>query len=174
LHDELDALRIDSPFVFAVYRDQLRKMHADNLNWLRKIDDHYSATRFGRWFYDRIKDWSATNPKGSAFVHIFRKTMMQHSRRGEDINRQIAKDARVTEGVMMTSYVKEADEEMRQRSNRTYFRILASLSPEVARRYGHVEDARSELERRLRAAIEAKDWGLSEELASKLGRPEAG
>ena len=59
---------------------------------------------------------------------------------------------------MMTNYVQENDEEMRQRSNRTYRRIIASLPAEVAVRYGHVRDARSELEERLRAALDAKDW----------------
>jgi hypothetical protein len=40
---------------------------------------------------------------------------------------------------MMASYVKETDEQMRQKSNRTFSRILASLSPDVARRYGRIE-----------------------------------
>lgn len=38
---------------------------------------------------------------------------------------------------------------MRQASNRTFCRILASLSPEVARRYGHVESSKADLEKRL-------------------------
>jgi hypothetical protein len=60
------------------------------------------------------KDWSKSNLKGPAFVHIFRKTTLQHARRGEDIARQIARDAMVSESVLMTNYVKETDEEMRQ------------------------------------------------------------
>jgi hypothetical protein len=43
--------------------------------------------------------------------------------------------AEVGEYVMMTSYVKETDEEMRQKSNRTFHRIRASLAPEFARRF---------------------------------------
>ena len=39
---------------------------------------------------------------------------------------------------MMANYVRETDEEMRQRSNRTHHRIVASLSPKVRRRYGYV------------------------------------
>ena len=52
------------------------------------------------------------------------------------IARQIASDLRVSESVLMPNYVKETDDEMRQRSNRTYRRNLASLSSEVATRYG--------------------------------------
>lgn len=71
----------------------------------------------------------------------------------------------------MTNYVEEEDEEMWQRSNRTRQRILASLSPEVARRYGHSEDVGTNLERRMRAAVEGKDWRLAEELAAMLRKP---
>ena len=73
----------------------------------------------------------------------------------------------------MANYVEETDEEMRQRSIRTYQRILASLSPEVARRYGHSEDVRTNLDRRIQAAVEAKDWGLAEEPAAILRGPDA-
>lgn len=55
------------------------------------------------------------------------------------MNRQVAADARLSEGVMMTNYVKETDEQMRAKSNRMYRRILASLDLKVAQRYGHVE-----------------------------------
>ena len=84
------------------------------------------------------------------------------------IARQIAGDAMVSESVLMTNYVKETDEEMRQRSNRTYRRIQASLSPEVASRYGHVQDARSEMESQLRAAIDKKNWAHVIEVAQQL------
>ncbi len=130
----------------------------------------FEPKRFGNWFYKQIKDWSASNPKGSAFVHIFRKTTLQHARRGEDIARQIASDARVSESVLMTNYVKETDEEARHRSNRTYRRILASLSPEIAAQYGHVQDARSEMESQLRAAMDAKDWPTVTELSKRLAQ----
>jgi hypothetical protein len=43
------------------------------------------------------------------------------------INRQVAADTRVSESVMMTNYVQETDEEMRQRSNRTYRRISVAM-----------------------------------------------
>jgi hypothetical protein len=77
----------------------------------------------------------------------------------------------------MTNYVKETDEEMRQRSNRTFQRILASLSPEVARRYGHLEAQPSTLEEQLQTAAELKNWTLVAELSSRLaksGRSEMG
>jgi hypothetical protein len=93
---------------------------------------------------------------------------LQHARRGEDITRQIASDTRVSESVLMTNYLKETDEEMRQRSNRTYRRIQASLSSEVAARYGYVQDARSEMESQLRAAIDAKDWAIISEITKRL------
>jgi hypothetical protein len=174
LYQELVGFRVNSPFVFAAYNEQLRQFHSRNTAWLRSIRADYNPGSFGSWFYRRVKDWSESNAKGAAFVHVFRKTTLQHSRHGEDINRQVASDARVSESVMMTNYVKETDEEMRQRSNRTFRRIIASLSPEVARRYGHVQDARSEMEDRLRSAIESKNWALASDLAARLaqdGRP---
>jgi integrase len=168
VYQELLAFRTDSPFVFAAYIDQLRQLYAHSPNWLRIVGDGFTPKNFGRWLYLRIKDWSENSPKGRACVHVFRKTTLQYARRGEDINRQVASDARVTEGVLMTNYVKETDEEMRQRSNRTFRRILASLSPEVARRYGYQETPRSELEHRLRMATEAKDWPLAADLVARL------
>jgi hypothetical protein len=113
-------------------------------------------------------EWSKTGGKGRASVHIVRKTTLQHAHRGEEITRQIASDARVNESVLMTNYVKETDEAMRQRSNRAYRRILASLSQQVAARYGHIQDARSEMESQLRAAVDAKDWEKAAEIPKRL------
>jgi hypothetical protein len=45
----------------------------------------------------------------------------------------------VTAGVMMKNYVRETDEEMRQKINRTFARVAASLSLEVAQRYQYKE-----------------------------------
>jgi hypothetical protein len=89
----------------------------------------------------------------------------------------VAGDARVSEAVLMTSYVKETDEELRQKSNRTYRRILASLTPEVARRYGHVEGGSAALEEQVQVAIAAKNWTLAATLTAKLAKartPEVG
>jgi len=170
LYNELLAYRTDSPFVFAEYNEQIRRRHADKPGTVKKITEEFDPKNFGRWFYERIKEWSKSSPKGRAFVHIFRKTTLQHARRGEDINRQVAADARVGESVMMTNYVKETDEEMRQRSNRTFQRILASLSSEVALRYGHIEVNTSDLARRLQAATEAQNWPLVAAIASRMSQ----
>ena len=158
VYEELLSFRTSSPFVFAAYTEQLRQFQSRRPNRMNGLKVEFEPKRFGSWFYKRVVEWSKTTAKGRAFVHIFRKTTLQHARRGEDIARQIASDLRVSESVLMTNYVKETDEEMRQRSNRTYRRILASLSSEVATRYGHVQDARSEMESQLRAAIDAQDW----------------
>jgi integrase len=170
IYFELLSLRTASHFVFAAYPKLLRSFRANNRNLITGLGTEFSPTRFGDWLYRRVTDWSATTPKGRAFIHVFRKTTLQHARRGEDIARQIAGDARLSESVLMTNYVKETDEEMRQRSNRTYRRILASLSPEVAERYGHVQDANSAIEQRLRAAIQAKNWNLASEIAATLAK----
>ena len=76
---------------------------------------------------------------------------------------------------MMAHYVTERDEEMRQSSNRTYHRILLSLSLEVATRYGYQpDDETKELEGRLALATAAKDWDavtkFAKELASRNGK----
>jgi hypothetical protein len=102
-----------------------------------------------------VTEWAREQGKGHAFVHILRKTTLQHARRREDINRLVAGDARVSEAVMMTSYVKETDEEMRQKSNRTFHRFLAALPTELARRYGHLQQRAAPFEAQLQAAMEA-------------------
>jgi hypothetical protein len=107
-------------------------------------------------------------PNGHATTHIFRKTTLQLARRGEDVNRVVAQDARLSEGVMMTNYVMELDEEFRQRSNRTYHRILAAIPLEVANRYGYSPTDRDRLEEQVRAAVGAKDWDKAAELSQHL------
>jgi integrase len=168
VYHELLALRIGSPFVFAAYTEQIRRLHASNEGCLRKIRADFTPRNFGRWVYERVKDWAAAHGK-EAYLHVFRKTALQHARRGEDVNLRVAEDARVAEAVMMAHYVRETDEELRARSNRTFARIVASLSPEVARRYGHIVAVAATLEQRLQTAMAAKDWdqvaALSVELA---------
>jgi hypothetical protein len=139
----LSASRTDSPFVFASYPEQLKQFYdrtgqAENA---RQVKAEFHPENVANWFYKKIKAWSKSLLKEYATTHIFRKTALQCARRGEDINQQVAKDARLSPSVMMTNYVKENDEEMRERSNRTYQRILASLPPEVAHRYGYTGDA---------------------------------
>lgn len=52
----------------------------------------------------------------------------------EDLNRLVAPEARMGERVMMTHNPKEkeTDKEIRQKSNRTYWRIAASLPRHVS------------------------------------------
>jgi hypothetical protein len=50
---------------------------------------------------------------------------------------------------------------------RTYERILASMSSEVAKRYGFVEIQISDLEQQILAAIAAKDWTLAVALTAQ-------
>ncbi len=88
LYRELESLRTASPFVFAAYTEQIRRVHADNRGCLKKVREDYTAENFGRWVYERVKEWAEKQAKGRAFLHVFRKTALQHARRGEDINRR--------------------------------------------------------------------------------------
>jgi integrase len=172
LYRDLLAIRTASPFVFAVYNDQLRQMYQrSDRPWLAdNVNAEFDPVNLGYWFYERVKDWSQTCPGGPACVHIFRKTSLQYARSGEDVNRQVAADARLGEGVMMTNYVKETDEEMRQKSNRTYRRIAASLPPAVAKRYGYEEATPKSLRDQLKAAVEAENWDLAQRLTAELAQ----
>jgi integrase len=172
LHRELLALKTDSPYVFGIYKEQLRRFHERGPRpWLAtRVSDEFDPDQLGDWFYERIQDWSRDAPGGRAYLHVFRKTSLQYARMGEDLNRQVAADARLGVSVMLTSYVKESDEEMRAKSNRTYRRIAASLPPEVARRYGHEEVDTDTLVQRLQEAVSRKDWDLVSRLTADLQR----
>jgi integrase len=172
LYQDLLKLKSDSPFVFAAYCDQLHRFHENAPRpWLaNRLKDEFCPENLGDWFYNRVSDWSKSLPKGVAYVHVFRKTSLQYARSGEDVNRRVAADARVGEGVLMTNYVKETDEEMRQRSNRTYARILASLSPEVACRYGYEPAPVDPLAQRLTEAIAAQNWALANAITAELAK----
>jgi integrase len=179
LYRELHADRVgpdgDDSFVFAAYNRQLRVYHERSLcphNAL-KVGDEFKPSCLGDWFYDRLADWSATLPSGHAHPHIFRKTALQQAWVGDDkADEQVAQDAGVGRKVMLTHYVRV----LREKSNRTFSRILAGLSPEVARRYGYADEP-SSLQEQLQQAVEAKDWEaaarLSAQLASEQGPPAA-
>lgn len=170
LYQALLGLKASSPYVFALYNDQVRAFHQarQQRQAAELVRREFNPENLGDWFYRRVTDWSASQDAGHATVHVFRKTSLQYARVGEDVNRQVAKDARLSESVMMANYVRETDEEMRQRSNRTYRRLLASLSPAVRRRYGYVPSPTEELEEQLQAAHATKNWQLVGELAAKL------
>ena len=170
LYLELLSSRTASPFVFAAYNDQLRRFHESGRRpWMAlRVAGQFQPENLGDWFYERVITWSKSLPKGPAYLHIFRKTSLQYARSGEDLNRQVSSDARLGEGVMMTSYVEETDEEMRAKSNRTFRRIAASLPPAVADRYGFVEPGIDPLRERLDAAIANRNWSLASQIAAEL------
>ena len=172
LYRDLWAIKTDSPFLFAAYDRQLREFYGRGSRpWLaQKVSEEFNPTNLGDWFYERIKEWSEILPNGSACIHVFRKTTLQYARSGEDVNLRVAADARLGRGVMMTSYERESDEEMRQASNRTYQRIVASLSPEVARRYGYVPPQRDLLAENLQEAVAVGNWALVERISAKLAK----
>jgi hypothetical protein len=134
----------------------------------------FDPHNLGEWFYRQVSSWSESLARGKAYVHVFRKTSLQYARRGDDANAQLARDARVGTGVMMSSYVQETDEEMRHSSNRMFVRIQSSLRPDVARRYGIEQSPSSRLEMRLTEAAAAKNWRLVRKLSVKLARAQAG
>lgn len=112
-----------------------------------------------------MKEWGEKSGCG-AYVHLFRKTALQMAWDGEDeVGERVAEDAGVGKSVLLGHYVKP---KLWRRSNRTYYRIQASLSPEVASPFGHVETPISALERKLEAAKADKDWPLVAELAARL------
>jgi hypothetical protein len=172
LYHDLLAIKTSSPHVFAAYNEQLRRFYeAGSRPWLaEKVSEDFNPINLGDWFYERVRDWSKSRPEGTACIHIFRKTTLQYARSGEDVNRQVAADARLGEGVMMTNYVRETDEEMRQKSNRTFHRIVASLPPEVAARYGHEQPKPRSLQEQVAAAVEAENWDLANKLTAELAK----
>jgi len=60
--------------------------------------------------------------------------------------------------------------ELAQRSDRTYFRIIASQDPATAFRYGCPPIAEMDLEGRLRAAFTAGDWQAVAQLSKEPAR----
>jgi hypothetical protein len=82
--------------------------------------------------------------------------------------KQYHADARVSESVLLRHYAKVTDPERREQSNRTFARIVASLDPDVAARYGHVPAGLAELERRLEVATKSKDWVKAAQLTAEL------
>jgi hypothetical protein len=88
---------------------------------------------------------------------------------------RFAEDAKLSDRVMMKSYVRESDPEMRQKSNRTYRRILLALSPDVARVYGYSAPLNDDLVKRIEEAVAAQNWELVRSLStshSKKNRTE--
>ncbi len=163
-------LRTQSPFVFAAYNAQIRLHHRESKRpWFaEKVANEFTPGNLGDWFYERVRDWSKSMSGGTAYLHMFRKTTLQYARAGEDANQRVAADARLGEGVMMTSYVQETDNEMRQKSNRTYQRIVNSLDQKVALRYGSAAPKVGMMVKQLEAAVAAQNWTLVASISAEL------
>lgn len=161
-------LKTASPFVFAAYDEQLRTFYAraGRARPSALVGEQFTPVALGDWFHERVLEWSKTSPKGHATTHIFRKTTLQYARRGEDVNRSVAQDARLSEGVLMANYVRESDEEMRAKSNRIYHRMLVGLPADVLAAYGYERDRSMPLGERLKRAAEAEDWAVLAELTA--------
>ncbi|WP_145093252.1 hypothetical protein [Anatilimnocola aggregata] len=173
LVEELRAIRTNSPFVFAAYSKQVRShyLHAGQNGIAAQVNAEYSPEAFVSWFQDRIKQWAVATGRKEVTVHVFRKTSLQNAKRGEDVNRLVAKDAKLSEAVMTGYYTSEEDEEMRHASNRSFHRLVLSLSHEVASRYGYrPENKLTDLKERLTAATAVEDWSLVGQLAAELSR----
>jgi integrase len=170
LFNELLKIKTENAYVFAAYSQQIRNFfeNSETPGPAKNVETEYKPENLGNWFYKKLLKWSESLPKGKATTHVFRKTSLQYARAGEDVNRQVASDARLGEDVMMTHYVQESDVQMRHASNRTFDRILASLPPAVAARYGHVEPKTSALEKRLDEARVANNWELVAQLSKAL------
>jgi integrase len=171
LLDELQQIRTSDHFVFAAYNQELRSFYLsrDQSRFAEKVGTVFSPTAFASWFQARIGEWATEMRVPAATPHIFRKTALQHARRGEDLNRQVAQDAKLNVSVMLGHYVEEQADQFRHSSNRTFQRILASLPVEVAVRYGHMPaNEEAELEKRLLVAAATKDWTAVAVLAGKL------
>lgn len=102
---ELGSMRTSSPFVFAVFNDQLRRSHlVSSQPWqASQVRAEFNPENLGEWFYRQVSFWSKSLSRGKAYTHVFRKTSLQYARRGDDANTRLAQDARVGKGVMMTS-----------------------------------------------------------------------
>jgi len=170
LYRELLSIKTDSSFVFAAYNQQLRRFYERNhAPWqAQKVGGEFKPVNLGDWFHERLVEWSTSLPKGRATTHVFRKTSLQYALSGESSSSRVAADARVSESVLLRHYAKVTDPERREQSNRTFTRIAASLNPAVAARYGYVRATVAELEKRLQAATDAKDWALAAHLTAEL------
>jgi hypothetical protein len=121
---------------------------------LKKIRPDFDPNNFGRWLFERVKDWAVTQPRGDVYLHIFRKTGRQFTHDGEEeeTSKRVADDVGVSEAVLLGHYVKP---KLWEKSNRTFRSLLTSLPPAVASRYGYIEGEYARLERQLEVATEA-------------------
>lgn len=167
---ELNELKGKSEYVFGCYGDQLKRFHQGNKNMrgLVQVRSDFDPDNVGEWMYRQVSAWSKDLPGGSAYLHIFRKTGLQHALNGELIRQSVAKSAHITPTVMQASYVKPEDMPLHLGSNETFERIRLSLPVEVAERYGCIETPEEKLSKQLDFAYRQRDWKAVQELADKL------
>jgi hypothetical protein len=144
LYRDLVANKTNNPYVFAAYNQQLRCFYESSRTpWkVNMVGEEFKPVNLGDWFHKCIVHWSASTGNGHATTHIFRKTGLQYALRGESASSRVA---RVGEAVLMRHYAKLTDLERRDESNRTYARLVASLDPAVAARYGLVTSSAASL-----------------------------
>ena len=165
VYNELQAIRGNSPFVFASYNDQLRQHYSASKypHIAEQVGRDFSQVCLGDWFYEQVRAWNS-----DACIHVFRKTNLQFAYDGEQISQEVAKDAGVGAQVMMTHYVRKEEPALHRASNTTYRRILASLPPEVASVYGCTEINSNALQEKLAQAYAQKDWKLVARISSEI------
>ncbi len=170
LRIELEAIRTESSFVFGCYPDQLREFYSARQRRFAadRIRRDFSQSNLGEWMYRQVRQWSLSLPGGAAYLHVFRKTALQHALSGEHIDQMVAQEAHVTASVMRASYARCSDEEFRRMSNKTFGRLRASLPVEVASRYGYEEKPGDRLQEQLDKARSQGDWKTVAQLAAEL------
>jgi hypothetical protein len=107
----------------------------------KAVNEDFSTEALGWWFNQKLKSWATRGNREHASHHSFRKTALQFARMGEDRSEAVALDASISRSVMVRHYVDDNDEALRVRSNRTFYRLIGGLNPEVAKRYGYEADS---------------------------------
>lgn len=169
---DLYSLRGESEFVFGCFPEQVRSFHLGNKNptAAAQVRPDFAPDNLGEWMYRQVVAWSESMPKGSAYLHVFRKTALQFALSGEHIHQTVAKEASVTPAVMRSSYAREMDGELRRMSNGTFDRLRRSLPVEVASRYGYAEKPADRIIERLDEARSRSDWETVGRLSEELTR----
>jgi len=135
----------------------------------KSVNEEFSSEALGWWFNQKLKFWATKNKREHASHHSFRKTALQFASIGEDSSEAVALDACITRSVMVRHYVDDNDPKLRGKSNRTFYRLIAGLNAEVAKRYGYEVDSDDlGMVVRLQSAIGIRDWQAVKDVAEKL------
>lgn len=170
LLQDLEAIRTKSEFVFGGYPDQLQDFYRQlgDTRTAKRVRNDFTPDNLGEWMHRRISEWSKTLTNGSAYLHVFRKTALQYALSAGHVEQSVADDASVSAAVLMSSYARVTDQELRNKSNRTYQRIRSSLSMEVATRYGWEGKPADGIVERLDQARLRGEWDEVARLAEEL------